>query len=76
MVDILNLSTTGMLFAKVTGEKAELKDTIRLRFRPELSNTVIRCSALVKHIDGDSIGAKSLNLDLNAQKLIASCVRV
>ena len=74
-VKILNLSRTGMLFLKDTGKKLELNETIQLRFRPKLSNNVIRCAALVKHIDGDSIGAKFLNLDLNAQKLIGSCVR-
>lgn len=75
-VKILNLSRTGMLFLKVTGERPELNDTIRLRFRPKLSDNVIRCTALVKHIDGDNIGAMFINLDLNAQKLIGSCVRV
>ncbi len=72
-VKILNLSRTGILFLKDTGEKPELNETIRLRFRPKLSNNVIRCSASVKNIDGDNIGAKFLNLDLNAQKLIGSC---
>jgi len=74
-VKILNLSRTGILFLKDTGENIELNETIRLRFRPKISNNVIRCSAVVKHIDGDSIGAKFLNLDLNAQKLISSWVR-
>jgi c-di-GMP-binding flagellar brake protein YcgR len=74
-VKISNLSRTGMLFLKDTGEKLELNETIRLRFRPKLSNNVIRCTALVKNIGGTSFGAKFLNLDLNAQKLIGSCVR-
>lgn len=74
-VKILNLSKTGMLFLKDTGEKLELNETIRLRFRPKVSNNVIRCTALVRNINGDSIGAKFINLDLNAQKLIGSCVR-
>jgi len=74
-VKILNLSKTGMLFLKDTGEKLELNDTIRLRFRPKISNNVIRCTALVKYIDGERIGAQFLNLDLNAKKLIGSCIR-
>jgi c-di-GMP-binding flagellar brake protein YcgR len=74
-VKILNLSKTGMLFLKDTGEKLGLNETIRLRFRPKLSNNVIRCTALVKHIDGDIIGAQFLNLDLNTQKLIGSFTR-
>lgn len=73
-VKIVNLSRTGMLFLKDTGEKPELNETIRLRFRPKVSNNVIRCTALVRNIDGDSIGAQFLNLNLDAQKLIGSCV--
>ncbi|MGO9313405.1 MAG: PilZ domain-containing protein [Syntrophobacteraceae bacterium] len=69
-VKISNLSRTGVQFLKDTGEKLELNETIRVRFRPKLSNNVIRCTALVKNIDGNSIGVKFLNLDLNAQKLI------
>jgi hypothetical protein len=75
-VKIVNLSRTGILFLKDAGGKLELNETIRLRFRPKLSNNVIRCSASVKNMDGDNIGAKFLNLDLHAQKVIGSCVGV
>ena len=69
-VKILNLSRTGMLFLKDIGDKPELNETIRFRFRPKVSNNVIRCTALVRNIDGNSIGAKFLNLDFKTQKLI------
>ena len=59
-VKILNLSRTGILFLKDTGEKLELNETIRLRFRPPFFKNVIICSASVRHITGDSIGAKFL----------------
>jgi hypothetical protein len=74
-VKILNLSKTGTLFLKDTGEKPELNEKIRLRFKPNVSCSVLRCTALVKHVTGDNVGAIFLNLDLNAQKLITSCVR-
>jgi hypothetical protein len=69
-VKISNLSRTGVQFLKATGKKLELNETIRVRFRPKLPSDVIRCTALVKNIDGDSIGAKFLNLDFKTQKLI------
>ncbi len=74
-VKISNLSKTGILFLKDTGEKPELNEKIQLRFRPKLTCNVLRCTALVKHVVGDNVGAIFLNLDLNAQKLITSCVR-
>jgi predicted RNA-binding Zn-ribbon protein involved in translation (DUF1610 family) len=74
-IKILNLSRTGMLFLKETGGKLEPDETIRLRFRPKPHDSVIRCAALVRNIDGDSVGAKFLYLDSNAQKLIGSCIR-
>ena len=72
-VKIVNLSKTGIRFLKEAGMKLELDETIRLRFRPKLANNAIRCAALVRNIDGNSIGAKFLYLDLNTQKLIGSC---
>ena len=74
-VKILNLSKTGMQFQKDAGEKPELNETIRLRFKTKLSGTVIRCVAMVKNIDENKIGARFLNLDLSLQKLIESQTR-
>jgi hypothetical protein len=74
-VKILNLSRSGMQFQKDAGEKPELNETIRLRFKTKLSGTVIRCIAVVKNIDENKIGVRFLNLDLNLQKLIDSQTR-
>ncbi len=75
MVRISDVSKTGMRFLKDAGERLELNETIRLRLRAKHCNYVIKCTALVKNIDGNNIGVKFLNVDFNTQKIIDSCVR-
>lgn len=73
-IKIVNLSRAGIQFTKDTGETLEPSETIKLRFRVKPPSHVIRCSALVVNAEGNSIGARFLNLDLESQKLLNSAL--
>jgi hypothetical protein len=74
-VKILDLSKGGMRFLKESGENLKLNETVKMRFIAGSSSNVVRCSVQVTNIEGNNIGVKFLNLDLNAQKTIGACVR-
>lgn len=69
-VRILNLSKTGIRFLKDTGKTLKPNDPVRLRFVLRPRNDLIECDAIVGCVHEGAVGAKFLNLDLHAQKVL------
>jgi hypothetical protein len=68
LVNITDISRSGMRFIKMDGRQLQVNERIRVSF--PLGNDTIDCAAVVFNLRGDGIGVKFMNLDEHNKKVL------